>query len=323
MDARWNPAGYMRNVDGDEMVLLPNGRRANALRAKGTARGKSLPCRTSAATGGASTDERWSIKRYAFPALCGAVVIFGGAPASAQDLHPGIIGEDDRRACRCAGPTVGRHRPSQCWRLQNCQSLYRDVGSLGRCVDSSPLRRIKEPWRKAPFPLHNIHFLAGVHGSENKGHAAAKCLHFPKGYEFVAPEKILPTMPAQKVPLRAFATDVVAIVLKEKIAVDPVPLAENIMLQPGLGLVHAAYPADRRFALTAHFDCHLLRSDLEGPLWFNDCDTHPASSGGALFTRMDGVLRLAAIMLGTADRISNVALPISEWKELARNSGCP
>ena len=115
----------------------------------------------------------------------------------------------------------------------------------------------------------------------------------------------------------------VAIVLNEKLTVAPVPLAEKIMPQPGLRLVHAAYPADRRFALTAHLDCHLLRSDLEGPLWFNDCDTHPASSGGPLFTRMAGVLRLAAIMLGTGDRISNAALPISEWKDLARNSGCP
>jgi len=112
-------------------------------------------------------------------------------------------------------------------------------------------------------------------------------------------------------------------VLNEKLAVDPAPLAETVMPHPGLRLVHAAYPADRRFALSAHFDCHLLRSDLEGPLWFNDCDTHPASSGGPLFARMDGMLKLAAIMLGMGERISNVALPISEWKDLARNSVCP
>jgi protease YdgD len=182
---------------------------------------------------------------------------------------------------------------------------------------------VMDPWSKRPFALHDIHFLASVRGSENKAHSTAKCLHFPGGYEFVAPEKILPTMPAQKVSLRALVKDVVAIVLNEKLAVDPVPLAETTVVQPGLRLVHAAYPADRRFVLMAHFNCHLLRSDLESRLWFNDCDTHPASSGGPLFTEMDGAFRLTAIMLGNAARSYNVALPISEWIDVTRNSGCP
>ncbi len=96
---------------------------------------------------------------------------------------------------------------------------------------------VMDPWRKTPFPLHDIHFLAGVRGAERKGHATAKCLQFQKNYEFVAPEKILPTMLAQKVPLSAFATDVVAMVLNEKLAVDPAPLADGVVAQPGLRLV--------------------------------------------------------------------------------------
>ena len=36
-------------------------------------------------------------------------------------------------------------------------------------------------------------------------------------------------MPAQKVPLSAFVTDVVAIVLDEKLAVDPAPLADSVV----------------------------------------------------------------------------------------------
>ena len=148
---------------------------------------------------------------------------------------------------------------------------------------------------------------------ENKGHSTAKCLHFPKDYEFIPPEKILPTMPTN-VPLRTFVNDVVAIVLNDKLAVDPVPLAEGVAAEPGLRLVHAAYPADRRFALTAHFNCHLLRSDPEKPLWLNDCDTHPASSGGPLFTRIDGTLKLVAILLATGERLYNLALPISRME---------
>ena len=152
---------------------------------------------------------------------------------------------------------------------------------------------VMDPWKRTPFPLKDIHFLAGVLGSENNGHATAKCLHFPKDYEFVPP-----TLPSKKVPIRAFFKDAVVIVLNEKLAVEPVPLAQGVVAEPGLRLVHAAYPKDRRFALTAQLGCHLLRADLEGPLWFNDCDTRPASSGGPLFTQLDSKLKLVAIMVG-------------------------
>ena len=30
---------------------------------------------------------------------------------------------------------------------------------------------VMDPWHKTPFPLHDIHFLAGVRGAGNKGHA--------------------------------------------------------------------------------------------------------------------------------------------------------
>lgn len=176
-------------------------------------------------------------------------------------------------------------------------------------------------WKRTPFPLKDIHFLAGVRGPENKGHATAKCLRFPKDYEFVPP-----THPSREVPARALFKDAVAIVLNEKLAVEPVPLAQGIVAEPGLRLVHAAYPADKRFALTAQLGCHLLRTDREGPLWFNDCDTHPASSGGPLFTQLDSKLKLVAIMLGTGTdqrHIANAALPISEWQDLVRDSTCP
>ena len=155
---------------------------------------------------------------------------------------------------------------------QSAKSMSGAYRIAGRCTGTlvapdvvlTAAHCVMDPWRKAPFPLHDIHFLAGVRGAESKGHATPKCLHFLKNYEFVAPEKDSPTMPAQKVPLSAFATDVVAIVLNEKLAVDPAPLANGVVAHPGLPLVHAAYPADRRFVLSAHFDCHLLRSDVEG-----------------------------------------------------------
>lgn len=251
--------------------------------------------------------------------VCG-VLMAVGRPVSAEDLHPGIIGEDDRV------PVLERGSPWDAIGQVNVggfRSSRRCTGTLvAPNIVVTAAHCLMDPWRKAPFPLHDIHFLAAVRGTERKGHSTAKCLHFPKNYEFVPPEKILPSMPAQKVPLPSLATDVVAIVLNEKLIVDPAPLADEVVAQPGLRLVHAAYPADRRFVLTAHFNCHLLHADLVGPLWFNDCDTHPASSGGPLFTQTDGTLRLAAIMLG-GDKHLNAALPISEWKHLTDESGCP
>ena len=127
---------------------------------------------------------------------------------------------------------------------------------------------------------------------------------------------------SQKASLDTMAKDVVVIVLEQELAVDPVPLAENVVPRAGLQLVHAAYAADRRFGLSVHFNCHLLTFDA-GSLWSNDCDTHPASSGGPLLTRMDGALKLAAIMLGTVKGKFNVALPIAQWQQLSGDRTCP
>jgi hypothetical protein len=136
-----------------------------------------------------------------------------------------------------------------------------------------------------------------------------------------SPLKKFSRIPAQKVTLRSFLTDVVVVVLDTKLTVDPAPLAECLSPQRGLRLVHVAYAAGRRFMPSAHFNCHLLSSDTR-PFWLNDCDTHPASSGGPLFITTDGTHKMAAIMLGAAGHEYNVALPISEWAELTRSTSC-
>ncbi len=119
------------------------------------------------------------------------------------------------------------------------------------------------------------------------------------------------------------ATDMVEVVLNDKLDVDPMPIAEGVDPHPGLWLVHAAYPSDRRLVLSAHFGCQLLHADLKPPLWFNDCDTHPASSGGPLLAEVDGVLQLVAIMVAAGNGSPNVAVPISRQNKSTPDSACP
>ncbi len=253
--------------------------------------------------------------------LASAMIICANRPASSQDLHPGIIGEDDRVRLDEHGPpwdAVGQVNVASLRIIGQCTGTLvatNLVLTAAHCVIN--------PITKKPFLFSDIHFIAGVRGAENKGHATAQCLHFLANYQYVAPEKLTPTMPAQKVPVEFFTNDVVVIVLNNKIEVDPAPLDERVIPQPGLRLTHVAYPADHRFVPWVHFDCHLLRSDLEAGMWLNDCDTHRGSSGGPLFAKEDGKYKVAAIMLGRGGRIFNRAMPISKWLDLTRNAKCP
>jgi protease YdgD len=249
--------------------------------------------------------------------LCLIVSIFLSIAhhASSQDLHPGIIGEDDRVE------VIEQGSPWDAIGQVN-------VGEHGHCTGTlvapdvvlTAAHCVVDEERKEPFPLRDIQFRTAVRGAEDKGHSTAKCLRFPKNYDFDA----IGTLGNDK---RDFAgtdfIDAVVIVLNDRLAVLPAPLADGVVAKPGLRLVHAAYPADRNFVLTAQFRCQLLRADFKGPLWFNNCDTHPASSGGPIFITRDGKLGLAAIMLGMQERISNIGLPISEWKSLLREAVCP
>lgn len=174
---------------------------------------------------------------------------------------------------------------------------------------------------KTPFPMGNIHFLAGVRGSEHKGHSTAKCLHFLEGYTYMPPSGIEPSRPAKDLDWRLFGKDVVAVVLTENMGVQSAPLAEGVVGQPGLRTVHAAYPAHRRFALSTHVDCKVLQFSPGNSLWITDCDARVGSSGGPLFVDTEGVLKLAAIMVGRRSHFS-IAVPISEWIDLTKNNEC-
>jgi hypothetical protein len=134
---------------------------------------------------------------------------------SASDLQPGILGSDDRRVIdQLSAPwaaigqvnVTGYRYAKRCTGTLVASNL---VITAAHCV--------VDPWRRKPFPPHQIHFLAGVRGSDWLGHSTAKCLHFPPEYEYVGPSKILPSLPFQNVPRRAFSRDVVLILLKDEL----------------------------------------------------------------------------------------------------------
>lgn len=133
-----------------------------------------------------------------------------------------------------------------------------------------------DPRTYTAFPPHRIHFLQNVRGTRIAGHAKAECLRFLSNYQPGSGD-VQDLLPRRQKSPQLLARDVVAMVLADPLAVDPIPLLGAQDINLGLGLVHASYPADRRYRLMADFQCRLTSAVQH--LWMTDCDTHPASSG--------------------------------------------
>ncbi|NJM35187.1 MAG: trypsin-like serine protease [Rhodomicrobium sp.] len=190
---------------------------------------------------------RWT--KAALSMFCALAVMCAGRQLAARDLTPGIVGADDRV------------------RIENESAPWAAIGQVNvagyrvrsRCTGTlvapdlvlTAAHCLIDPARKTPYPLHSIHFVAGVRKSQNKGHSTAKCLHFPQGYDYAGPERVRPRG-LNKLPLKALAQDIAAIVLNDPLDVDPASIAEPMAVGPGTALVHAAIPPTGAFVLSAH-----------------------------------------------------------------------
>lgn len=256
-------------------------------------------------------------RRWLSQALCAAILL--GASALDNKLHANIFGDDDR-------VLVEQHGAP--WNAIGQVNIggYRSVGQCSGTLVAPDIvitaaHCVVDAWKAAPVPLHDIHFLAGLRGGSYLAHATAKCLHFFPGYQ--PPDKALSARAAEEyASVEQEGTDVVAIVLNEKLAVAPVPVAKPAAVEPGLWLTYAGYPADRRYMLSAHIGCRLIGVQTDPSLWLHDCDTQPASSGGPVLTKVNGELQLAAVNIASGSE-ANIAVPIAGQTELTRNDSCP
>ena len=221
---------------------------------------------------------------------------------SATDLQPGIFGQDDRRVVEDqsgAWSAIGQVNVAGYRYAQRCTGTL-----VAHNLILTAAHCIMDPWRHEPFPLHQIHFLAGVRGSSWIAHSIAKCLQFLPDHEYVAP-----IGRSQNVAEKSLRTDIVLIVLEDALTeIKPLKIDRTEHDDADLSFVHASYAADRRYRLTAHFGCRLL-AEQKG-LWFTNCDSHRAGSGGPILIKTEKDVTVAAIMVGIAKNAASIAVPI-------------
>jgi len=221
---------------------------------------------------------------------------------AAEDLRPGVIGEDNRvtvQTDQSPWDAIGHVNIAGYRTVSKCSGVL-----IRPNVVLTAAHCLLDPRTRREVSADRVHFLLGVNGGEWKAHSMAKCLLFPQ-----TDQRRTPITP-----------DIAAIVLTENLHSRPVQTTMVAEPQSGMALVHASYPADHRYRLSADLQCRLVRAFPT--IWFTNCDTHPASSGGPVFTNSNGRLQLAGIIVGTTDHRYTIAVPSTAWTALIQNIEC-
>jgi protease YdgD len=131
--------------------------------------------------------------------LAGMAIILAGRSALSQDLHPGIIGNDDRVLLQERGPpwdAVGQVN------VAGFRTGFACTGTLiAPTLVVTAAHCVINPLAQKPYASKDIHFLAAVRGSENRGHATAQCLRFLPNFRYLPLDKSTPTPTGRRVPI--------------------------------------------------------------------------------------------------------------------------
>lgn len=244
---------------------------------------------------------------FRLPAALALLVATSCAAYAGPDLRPGIIGEDDRTPVEASGPpwsAIGQVNISGYRMRRSCTGTL-----VAPRVVLTAVHCVIDPSTEEPFSPEDIHFAAGVRRDTVLGRSVARCVELPDGSRDSDAGRVLPDLRVQKTPPDRRMLDLAVIVLADDIPAAAVaPVVQDDVFYSGLPVIHASYPMDRRYMLTADTTCSAL--DRDRGFWLTDCDTHGASAGGPILVSHAGEMKVAAIVVGWIPGIATLAVPL-------------